>query len=711
VVIRVIIILFVCTLTCKVNASPVLSESDSMEIVRLLNLAEKEDRSKALAYALKSLTIAKKLNNAYLLAKTYCQLTYLYRQERKEMVFYYDSLYLLYAKASKNNDLQFDALQLTIKDYLNVNKLNSAEKYLGYFDSLMINNSNENQLCVTEQVKSFYFTKKFKPRDALKHAWLSWTHAEKIQDQLLKGRSLNHIADSYAYLFKNDSAAIYYFEALKVFNLLGDKYELGNCYSSIAFVNQTSANFPAALQYYRNAEVAFKSAGFIIDAAYVNFQVAEIYFALKKTDSAGMVIKKATSEFENARFNQGKALGYLYLSRYYKLTNQKDSATYFQELANRKLVNEDNTLLDFFGKGHEAVMKIQDGDIAGGEEMAKQLTVKMPGIFTKEVLASASAKIALRKDSLMPINSLSGKLTNGDTSEIVMDNTLINPFTGTNTSLDSILSIKVQRQVAEIEARFRVKEAKDSMQLAQKEGLLLAEKVRRRNLILIFSVVLLMALFTLLMLVNKSRKRANREKERAKEDELIIKHLRDELDHRVDNTLNNISAIIRMVKDKSDDIGSFSLLEQKIDPLITLYKILKENQSANILLQEYFEQLCSGLKSFYDHQDKIEILVDAPIEIPGNKAGRLGLILNELVTNSFKHAFKGDGKGRISVSCFKDDFGQYCLTVGDSGSGMMAGGNSQSRKGLKLVKVLAHELQAKIIEKEKNGVSFEFYFF
>jgi two-component sensor histidine kinase len=707
-----VICVFLVALALNVNATPVFQRNDSLAVLRYLTLSEKsKDGKKALAYATNGLVIAKRINSNDLMAKAYCQLSYLYRQERKGLVFIYDSLYLFYAKAAGNRDLQFDALQLTIKDYLNVNKSAHSEKYIAYLDTLIADSKNENQLCVNEQVRSFYYTKKFKPREALTHALASLKHAEQGDNPTLKGRSLLHIGDSYAYLFKNDSAATYYFDALKLFNTLDDKYELGNCYNSLGFVYQSSANLPAALNNYRNAKAEYIKAEFPIDAAYIDLAIAEIFLTQKKTDSAGMVIKEAARQFEKYKFDQGRAISYLYLSRYYKLINNQDSASYYKEISNQKFTKENNSLLDFFSIGHNAIMEIQQGNIAKGEAMARELTGQMPGIFPSQVLESAAKKVVVKKELEARQNDYTLNILTGDTADLTFSNTLINPFTGADVTLDSILSVKVQRQVAEVEARYKVKQAQDSMQLARKEGVVLKEKVRQRSMIVVFSFILLLALSGILMLAIKSRKRANLEKKRALEDELLIKHLRDELDHRVDNTLNNISAIIRMVKDKSSDSRSFAMLEQKIDPLITLYKILKENQSGNILVQDYFEQLCGGLKAFYDHHNRVEIVVNANVEMPGNKAGRIGLILNELVTNSFKHAFAENSEGQIRVSCEQGDDGQYFMSVADSGNGMAVNIPGENRRGLRLVKLLAHELQAKIIEKKKEGVEFEFYFF
>ena len=66
----------------------------------------------------------------------------------------------------------------------------------------------------------------------------------------------------------------------------------------------------------------------------------------------------------------------------------------------------------------------------------------------------------------------------------------------------------------------------------------------------------------------------------------------------------------------------------------------------------YFEQLIDNLFESYNiHEDRVELKMDVePISLDVDTMIPLGLILNELVSNSLKHAFKGDRKGVINIS-------------------------------------------------------------
>jgi two-component sensor histidine kinase len=90
----------------------------------------------------------------------------------------------------------------------------------------------------------------------------------------------------------------------------------------------------------------------------------------------------------------------------------------------------------------------------------------------------------------------------------------------------------------------------------------------------------------------------------------------------------------------------------------------------------------------------------------------VGLMVNELVTNAFKHAFPNNEnqRGEIWVACKKDVAGGYNLHVSDSGIGFKETVVNINSKGLMQVKALAEQLSASISEKSGEGVVFEFYF-
>jgi len=113
-----------------------------------------------------------------------------------------------------------------------------------------------------------------------------------------------------------------------------------------------------------------------------------------------------------------------------------------------------------------------------------------------------------------------------------------------------------------------------------------------------------------------------------------------------------------------------------------------KDSASSVNMQDYLRALCANIDPRRP-QVTIEMDVDAA-SIPLDRAVPVGLILNELVTNSLKYAFD-DGGGVINVTfCVDETIGEAALTVADNGRGM--GPTRKGAFGLRLVETLASQL-------------------
>jgi two-component sensor histidine kinase len=91
----------------------------------------------------------------------------------------------------------------------------------------------------------------------------------------------------------------------------------------------------------------------------------------------------------------------------------------------------------------------------------------------------------------------------------------------------------------------------------------------------------------------------------------------------------------------------------------------------------------------------------------------IGLIVNELLSNTFKHAFVNRKEGKIEVDFSVSEKGEFCLAVSDDGVGLPAGFEINTTKtlGLHLVKILAEDqLQGNLEVISKEGTTFKIKF-
>ena len=96
-----------------------------------------------------------------------------------------------------------------------------------------------------------------------------------------------------------------------------------------------------------------------------------------------------------------------------------------------------------------------------------------------------------------------------------------------------------------------------------------------------------------------------------------------------------------------------------------------------------------------------------PVFLPVEEAALVGLILNELISNSLQHAFPDDAAGRVQVRLRRRD-GSMELRVADDGRGLPPGFSidGSSSMGLQVVAILARELEAEIRTSSREGASF-----
>ena len=167
-----------------------------------------------------------------------------------------------------------------------------------------------------------------------------------------------------------------------------------------------------------------------------------------------------------------------------------------------------------------------------------------------------------------------------------------------------------------------------------------------------------------------------------------------DLNHRVKNHLQSLIALVSGGARKTGDLEAAELLRStaaRLGVLGTAYDRLHMSKDAAVLdAPEFIGGLCSDLKNSVGDLKPISIRVDVDaVELDSNSAVTIGLIINELVTNSLKYAFREDREGQIDVSLKRDE-GSLSLVVSDDGIGM--GQTRDGGSGQRLVRALARQL-------------------
>lgn len=197
----------------------------------------------------------------------------------------------------------------------------------------------------------------------------------------------------------------------------------------------------------------------------------------------------------------------------------------------------------------------------------------------------------------------------------------------------------------------------------------------------------------------KAVKERTAELEAALEAQTTLLH---EVDHRVKNNLQMISSLILMQSRTASDENlkrSLNTMLERIEALSTVHRRLYQSKDVSKFdVSDFARDLISDLLTASGRSEINSTLDLEPIVIPAEKATPVALMVNELVTNALKHAFKekpdGTRSGRIGIKMSQPD-GHLNIEVSDDGVGM-ADANGDASFGMRLIKSLARQLRADI---------------
>lgn len=220
---------------------------------------------------------------------------------------------------------------------------------------------------------------------------------------------------------------------------------------------------------------------------------------------------------------------------------------------------------------------------------------------------------------------------------------------------------------------------------------------------------------TQIAMVIQRKQAEDQMKKSLKEKEALLK----EIHHRVKN---NLAIIYELLELQSDSLKEpklqdfFKSSKNRIKSMALIHETLFQSEDiARIDSHFYINSLVDHLESAFGGSDNnihSNVQVEnIPLSI--DTAVPCGLIINELVTNAFKHAFVKRREGDIHIRFFKEKNNSITLVVSDNGIGLPQGLDIReaSSLGLQLVDILVRQLDASISIEQRNGTRFEITFF
>lgn len=266
---------------------------------------------------------------------------------------------------------------------------------------------------------------------------------------------------------------------------------------------------------------------------------------------------------------------------------------------------------------------------------------------------------------------------------------------------DSISQQESLKITNELEEKYQAEQKENEiaqLELAQQQS-----KNQRNIILLIAALILGVSVLLLILYRVKSRSEAAITKS-LNEKETLLK----EIHHRVKNNLQVVSSLLsmqsRFIKDEQA-LGAVNEGQTRVESMALIHqKLYQENNLSGVSAKEYIEDLAEVLKQSYSTNDEVEFEYDVEdLTIDVDTIIPIGLIMNELICNSLKHAFPENHDGIISVR-LKENNSQLRLEVSDNGVGADGPSDDQSF-GMVLIDSLAMKLKATLQIDTKNGTS------
>jgi two-component sensor histidine kinase len=283
------------------------------------------------------------------------------------------------------------------------------------------------------------------------------------------------------------------------------------------------------------------------------------------------------------------------------------------------------------------------------------------------------------------------------------------------------------------EFEFNYNEARNRELIKAKDKEVADQKEKNKNQWIVFSIVgsVLLTFLGMLVYANRQKNKLNiqlsvQKEAIAQKNSIIDSALKEkevllkEIHHRVKNNLQVISSLLNLQSKGITDEHAKQVLEdgkERIQAIALIHHRLYQNEVLSyITMQDYLPDLINQLKRTYVSDEKhIRTNIETnEVRISMDTAVPLGLIVCEMITNAYKHAFQGRDTGEIKVELKPSSNASYFeLTIEDNGVGIKEGINFplEGSLGAEIITALSEQLNGELfLTSSEEGTKFKLIF-
>ncbi|MBN1339381.1 MAG: tetratricopeptide repeat protein [Bacteroidales bacterium] len=533
------------------------------------------------------------------------------------------------------------------------------------------------------------------------------------------GLSLHYLSDF-------QRALDYYDSARQIALILNDSIRLSSIYNNIGMTYRIKGDLDLALENFYLSMNYIKGDSNRVASRLGN--IATIYFMQEKYTEAIEVFQQISQIFKQQGNLRYLISSYTNLAMCYMEMKDYEEAEHYNKEALKVAVSENDlrgqarayvTLgrlagfrgsfseaIEYLLKGKAVAAEIGDKDILMHANAESGSVFRKTGETEKAVSSFATAINYAEELNAKPqlegyYNEISGLYRDEGNFRKAYSYLILK-----NAISDSLMNEQKLKQIEELQTKYETEKKEQEISLLKTGNDLKQSEIRRqaaqRNWLIAFILAVMIIAVILFYYYKKTRDAKAR-----------IEELQREVHHRVKNNLAIIRRLVEVAEETvEDNKGKESLksLTNRVSSMAEVHSLLYLGRNvASINLKEYLGPVCDNIEaSLNDNRAELVRSIDSKAEAGFGMAVPLGLIINELLTNAFRHGPSGEEKARITLSVKQSD-DRLILKVSDNGKGFPEGFSPEKSPsyGLKLVKSLARQLNGVIRTYNNGGANIE----
>jgi two-component system, sensor histidine kinase PdtaS len=520
----------------------------------------------------------------------------------------------------------------------------------------------------------------------------------------------NSVAGAYHHQGHIEKALENYLNCLKIHEQTRDSAQIAMVLTNLGGVYYNSGDLDAALKYFESALQINERLGDDMGITHALDNMVLIFTNRKDYEKSLQANLRSLKIKEETGDKRGIALSYGNMALNYRgLKNYKEAEKYFhkaiqlaEELQLAKtLATHSKNLSSLYLEENKLDKAKQYG--------TKALTIAKKINFPEFIQQAAAVLEKIYRKQ----NNWKDAYEMNELSHAILD-TLGN-MKHTKALLKTNYEYEYQKQKLADSLVFANERNLKNLVISQQESQLSKEKTQRLALyaFLGFAIIITSVVFFGYKRKQKDNQIITTQKKLVEQKNAENELLLAEIHHRVKNNLQIISSLLNMQERNIDNEKARSAImesKERVRSMELIHKMLyRENFFGGVEIHEYLKVLTDGLienfglsegKNVEVHLDFEPTMIDIDTAIP------LGLILNELIVNSFKYAKNASEKLILKIA-LKEHEEQLSLSVSDNGNGKKSDVENSDSFGLRIIKALVKQLNGTMEITDQSGLNYD----